>query len=253
MDGLESSVVAEEGPQESLLAQLQQAHALTHKGVASDAAQQQLVGDLTTVEEEEFLEEDVDGDVASEAAAAALDVNDVLAKAKQAAAQANKLMHADDDPDLQKAKEAVQTEKKQAEKDEADQLEHIHAMQATAETEAAGKLANATAEANHLMMKVQSQELKGKQLTQQKADALSLSMEQKAADNEKKAAKVLLLAKKVATRLEKAKALEKQARDEKHEAELAEQRMQKVAEVNKEYLLKQKEEAQAALAQAVAL
>jgi len=234
------AVVPEGGAQASVPPVLRSdGHALARKG---------LLEIMTSVGETEFLEDVETGEDDSDAA-----MNHVLAKAQAAAAKANQLIAGGDDPSVQAAKQKVQDLKKKAERHEQEKMVQIHAIKANAQTEAAGELANATAEANHLMMQAQSQELKGKQVTQQKADELSHTMAAKASDNEKKSAKILLLAKKVAKRLAKAEALEKQASEEKEGAEKAELRAQKVFEVNKEFLLKQKAEAQAALQQALAL
>lgn len=134
-----------------------------------------------------------------------------------------------------------------------DDLIQLHELKATAESQAAGKVANATAVANHMMYKVQSKELEGKKLTEAKEMKLSKTTALQAENLERKKAEVKLMSEKAKDRIKRAIALEAKAAQEKHEAEMIALKQQATFKANRDFLMKEKDAGLKALAKAEAI
>lgn len=212
--------------------------------------------------DEEVLLEDsnLDNQDSKEAA----DIQAVLDKAHSAQRQALKLIGGTDDAVVTAAKAKAKEIETQAQQLAAQKIENAEAqvqakkasllsLQAAAQAHASSTMANATAQANQLMFNVQSKELQGKRLLQDKAELLSKTFAADKAETAARLEKAKALEKEAATRLAKARELEKSAADEKHEAELSSIKQAQVFAVNQDFLLKQKQATQKALEEVKAL
>merc|ERR1711981_349499 len=177
--------------------------------------------------------------LAHKAAKAQAGIQAMLAKAKKAQAQATALMGAGDDKVVAKAKAKMKA---------------VKAFKAATQTKAAGKIAEAGAEANKLLLKAHTQEISAKRLTQKKANELDKKTTEKAATAAKNTAtqqaELSKMKSQVDRRLAKAKKLEKEAADDKEAAKRETASQEKTFKVNKEYLQKEKQAAEEALKEA---
>merc|ERR1711981_1495114 len=200
--------------------------------------------------------------LAHKAAKAQAGIQAMLAKAKKAQAQATALMGAGDDKVVAKAKAEAKKITDQAKKNVKDtvhkqvkaKMKAVKAFKAATQTKAAGKIAEAGAEANKLLLKAHTQEISAKRLTQKKADELDKKTTEKAATAAKNTAtqqaELSKMKSQVDRRLAKAKKLEKEAADDKEAAKRETASQEKTFKVNKEYLQKEKQAAEEALKEA---
>merc|ERR1712072_711116 len=133
-------------------------------------------------------------------------------------------------------------------------MKAVKAFKAATQTKAAGKIVEAGAEANKLLLKAHTQEISAKRLTQKKANELDKKTTEKAATAAKNTAtqqaELSKMKSQVDRRLAKAKKLEKEAADDKEAARMETASQEKTFKVNKEYLQKEKQAAEEALKEA---
>lgn len=213
------------------------------------------------LDEEVLLE---DSDLNDQDSKEAVGIQRVLDKAHSAQRQALKLIGGADDASVTAAKAQAKAIEIQAQHSAARTIaraqEHLEAKQATlqalqaaAEARATSMVSNATAQVNQLMFAVQSKELQGKGILQDKAELFSNQVAAEKADTAARLLKAKALEKEAAARLAKAMELERIAAKEKREAEMSRIQQAQVFEVNQAFLLQQKQATQKALEEAKAL